>query len=63
MIILYTYTFYYRYFLEIANQCTDIQIRQCYECLWGTCMSMNDNEEMFAGNAYASCSDADPDAT
>ena len=24
---------------------------------------MNDNEEMFAGNAYASCPDADPDAT
>ena len=48
-------------FLEIANQCTNIQIRQCYECFWG--MSMNDNEEMFAGNAYASCPDADPDAT
>ena len=40
-----------------------MQIRQCYECLWG--ISMNANEEMLAGYADpdASYPDADPDAT
>ena len=40
-----------------------MQIRQCFECLWG--MPMNANEEMLAGYADpdASYSDADHDAT
>ena len=37
-----------------GNQHTDMQIRQCNECLWD--MSMNINEEMLAGFA-------DPDST
>ena len=36
--------------LEIANQYTEMQIRQCYEC-WLS-MSMNANEEILAGYAY-----------
>ena len=49
--------------LKKGNQHTDMQIRQCYECLWG--MSVNANEEMLAGYADpdASYPDADPDAT
>ena len=40
-----------------------MQIRQCFECLWGK--SMNANKEMLAGyaNPYAGYPDADPDAT
>ena len=58
---LFIYTFYFIYVLVIANQHTDIQIRQCYECYW--VMSMTDYGTMFAGNADASCPDADSDAT
>ena len=49
--------------LERGYQHTDMQIRQCNECLWG--ISMNANEEMLAGYADpdASYHDADPDAT
>ena len=39
--------------LKKGNQHTDMQIRQCYECLWD--ISMKANEEMLAGYA-------DPDA-
>ena len=40
-----------------------MQIRQCYECLWG--MSINANEELVAGNADSDASypDADPVVT
>ena len=40
-----------------------MQIRQCYECLWG--MSMHSNKEMLPGIAvpYAGYPDADLDAT
>ena len=46
-----------------GNQHTDMQIRQCYECLWGK--SVNANKEMLAGyaNPDAGYPDADPDAT
>ena len=49
--------------LNKGIQHTDMQIRQCYECLWG--ISMNANEEMIAGYADldASYPDAGPDAT
>ena len=45
-----------------GNQRTDMQIRQCFECLWG--LSMNANKEMLAGYAYPDGGyyDADPDA-
>ena len=33
-------------FVKIADQHTDMQMRQCFECLWG--MPMNANEEMLA---------------
>ena len=42
----------------MANQHTDMQIRQCVECLLG--MSMNANEKLLAGNADANNPDADP---
>ena len=48
-------------FFKITNQQTDMQIRQCFECLWG--LSLNANEEMLAGNVDASYPDTDPDAT
>ena len=40
-----------------------MQIRQCFEGLWG--MSLNANEDMLAGNADAVAGnpDADPDAS
>ena len=40
-----------------------MQIRQCFECLWG--ISVNANEKMLAGHADpdAGNPDADPDAT
>ena len=49
--------------LKKGNQHTNMQIRQCNECLWG--MSKNVNEEMLAGYAdpLASYPDADPDST
>ena len=49
--------------LKIANQQTDMQIRQYFECLRG--MSMNANEEMLAvyADPDASNPDANPDAT
>ena len=45
--------------LKKGNQHADMQIRQCYECLWG--MSLNANEEMLAG--YADPDAGYPDAT
>ena len=46
-----------------GNQHTDMQIRQCYECLWG--MWLNANEEMLAGYADrdAGYPEIDPDAS
>ena len=42
-----------------------MQIRQCFECYWGTCMSLKANKKMLAGNVDADAlyPDADPDAT
>ena len=49
-------------YVKKENQHTDMQIRQCFECLWG--LSMNANKEMLAGYAYPDGGyyDADPDA-
>ena len=60
---MFIYTVYSIVLLKLANQHTDMQIRQCFECLWG--MSVNANEEMLAGYADpdAVYPDADPDAT
>ena len=60
---MFIYTLYSIVLFEIANQHTDMQIRQHFECQWG--MSLNANEEMLALNseAVASYSDSDPDAT
>ena len=46
-------------FSKLANRHTDMQIKQCFEWYWG--LSMNANEEMFAGNADADASDPDAD--
>ena len=47
-------------YVKKGNRPTDMQIRQCNECLWG--MSVNANGEMLAGYADpdASYPDADP---
>ena len=46
---------------ELSIQHIDLQIRQCFECLWG--MSINANEETLDSNTDASYPDAIPDAT
>ena len=38
-------------FLKKRKSASNMQIRQCFECLWGK--SLNANEEMLAGNADA----------
>ena len=50
------------YFKEVHKH-TAMQIRQCFECLWG--MSVHANEEMLAGyaNPDAGYPDVDHDAT
>ena len=53
----------YNIILNKGNQHTNMQIRQCNECLWG--MSINVNEEMLAcyADPDASYTDANPDVT
>mgnify|MGYP003685572435 CR=1 FL=1 len=43
----------------VINSKSEMQIRNCFVCLWGR--SLNANEEMFAGNVDADASY--PDAT
>ena len=59
LMCLYFFVQTYMYFialLKIANQHTDMQIRQCYECWWGR--YMHAYEEMLAGYAGPDAADS-----